>query len=323
MVSFQARLSTGLIERGIEVIYDLSDHSVQAILVIGGTRNLAGLWRARQAGIPVIQRLNGMNWIHRRRYTGIRHYLRAEMGNWLLSKIRSHLASRVIYQSNFARDWWERVYGKTRIPHQVIYNGVDLNSYSPDGQQERPLDRTRLLLVEGTLGGGYEMGLETAIELAQRVRQLHLRQVELMVVGRVSPSLQAKWLAKAPFPLVFTGQIPGTQVPLLDRSAHLLYAADLQAACPNSTIEALACGLPVIAFQTGALPELVAGDAGRIVPYGGDAWKLEAPDVPALAQAAMEIIDQPERFRAAARARAESMFDLTHMIDRYIQVFSG
>ena len=52
---------------------------------------------------------------------------------------------------------------------------------------------------------------------------------------------------------------PRERIPELDRSAHLLYSADLNAACPKSVIEALACGLPVVAFDTGALPELVQG----------------------------------------------------------------
>ncbi len=67
--------------------------------------------------------------------------------------------------------------------------------------------------------------------------------------------------------------------PEIDRSAHMLFSADLNAACPNSVIEAMACGLPVAGFDTGALNELIVGDAGRLVPYGGDPWRLEKPDI--------------------------------------------
>ena len=40
-----------LAERGIGVSLDLQDKPYGAVLVIGGTRDLSGLWRARRRGI--------------------------------------------------------------------------------------------------------------------------------------------------------------------------------------------------------------------------------------------------------------------------------
>jgi alpha-1,6-mannosyltransferase len=85
----------------------------------------------------------------------------------------------------------------------------------------------------------------------------------------------------------------------------------------------MACGLPVVAFKTGALPELVVGDAGRLVPYGSDPWKLEKPDVPALVAAALEILDNQPRFRMAARRHAEESFSLDVMVEKYLDVLLG
>jgi glycosyltransferase involved in cell wall biosynthesis len=81
--------------------------------------------------------------------------------------------------------------------------------------------------------------------------------------------------------------------------------------------------LPVAAFATGALPELVTGESGRLVPYGGNPWKLERPDIPALAQAAAEIFRDQRRFCKAARQRAEEAFGLDKMVDRYLDVLLG
>jgi glycosyltransferase involved in cell wall biosynthesis len=85
-------------------------------------------------------------------------------------------------------------------------------------------------------------------------------------------------------------------------------------------IEALACGLPVIGFDTGSLSELVQGDAGRLVSYGANPWKLEPPDIPALAAAAAEVLDDPQRFRTYARERAENVFDVENMVNEYLKV---
>jgi glycosyltransferase involved in cell wall biosynthesis len=114
--------------------------------------------------------------------------------------------------------------------------------------------------------------------------------------------------------------VPHELIPELDRSAHLLFSADINAACPNSVIEALACGLPIAAFSTGALPELVSGDSGRLVPYGGDPWTLDKPDIPALSQAVIQVLQNQDRFRTAARQRAESAFGLDKMVQRYQDV---
>jgi glycosyltransferase involved in cell wall biosynthesis len=325
MVSFAARLSAGLNARGIELLNDLRSTSYDTLLVIGGTHDLPGVWRARRRGVHIVQRLNGMNWIHRIHRTGWRHFLRAEYGNFILATIRARLADHIVYQSEFARRWWDRMYGAAHVPTSVIYNGVDLNSYTPEGPSNRPQDRYRVLLVEGSLGGGYEMGLETAVQLSEALEQAQNleKPVELMVVGRVAASLQTRWQKQAQVPVEFTGLVARERIPEIDRSAHLLYSADINAACPNSVIEALACGLPVVGFDTGALPELVPDDAGRVVPYGRNVWQLESPEVGGLAGAAAEILVEPQRFRTAARARAGQAFGLDRMVAAYWEVLAG
>jgi glycosyltransferase involved in cell wall biosynthesis len=321
MVSFQAKLTAGLLARGIQVSNDTSATDLDAVLITGGTRDLPGLLRLRRRGIRIVQRLDGINWLHRRQHTGLRHFLRAEYGNRLLSFIRSRIVTSIVYQSDFVRGWWGRQYGPERVPSVVIHNGVDLSIYTPNGPQQRPSDRFRLLLVEGSLQGGYENGLMTAIELAEGL--FVKLPLELMVAGRLSPDMQALYQSKSKVPITWAGLISPDAIPALDRSAHLLYSADLNAACPNSVIEALACGLPVVGFSTGALPELITTGSGRLVPYGGDPWKLDPPAVPALVEAGLEILQAQPRFRMAARQRAEAAFSLDQMLDRYLEVLLG
>jgi glycosyltransferase involved in cell wall biosynthesis len=317
MVSFRSKMEAGLAARGYQVCSSLKDEPYDAILVIGGTRQLAGLYRARKRGIPILQRLNGMNWIHRKRKTGLRHFLRAELANLLLVSIRNRLASGVVYQSEFARAWWERVYGSAPVPSAVVLNGVDLDQYSPSGEAA-PTGRLRMLVVEGHLGGGYEIGLEHALDLAQQVHQRLGKELDLSIAGKAEPGLQASIQAPAGVCVDWRGWVPADQVPALDRSAHLLFASDLHPACPNAVIEALACGLPVVGYDTGALRELVSDGAGEIVPYGGDAWNLDVPDSASLAQAALRVYQAQPAYRHAARRRAENGLDLDTMVTGYL-----
>jgi glycosyltransferase involved in cell wall biosynthesis len=321
--SFRARLTAGLAARNVRVTQDLADPECGALLVIGGISRLDILLQARQRGIRVVQRLNGMNWIHRRRFTGVRHFLRSEWNNMILATIRRSLADRIIYQSHFARTWWQTVYHAVPAPSSVIYNGIDLQTFSPEGPYDRPQDHERLLLVEGRLGGGNEQGLENAVLLAARLNELRQRRVELMVVGDVPAGLSAFYDRQYPGLVTWMGVIHRDSIPPVDRSAHLLFSADLNAACPNSVIEAMACGLPVVSYATGSLPELIEGDAGMAVPWGSNFWKLEPPDIGRLAEAAQQILEQQDYYRPRARARAEEAFGLDRMVEAYLGVLLG
>ncbi len=318
MASFRRKFEAGLTRRGIDFNHD-PDAGCDAVLVIAGTRYLLPLLRARRRGIRVVQRLDGINWIHRRRRTGTRHFVRAEYGNLVLSFIRARLATHIMYQSEFTRRWWSDRYGTRPQPYSVVHNGVDLNEYQPSGPGERPADRHRILVVEGNLGGGYDMGLENAVDLAGTLQTQHGLPMEVSIVGKAGDSQRRAIQERSLVPVRWEGAVEPQRIPQIDRSAHMLFSADLNAACPNSVIEALACGLPVASFDTGALNELIVGDAGRLVPYGGDPWRLDKPDISALATASLGILRDQPRFRLAARAHAERALGLEQMIDGYLK----
>jgi glycosyltransferase involved in cell wall biosynthesis len=320
MASFRLKFEQGLQTRGIEVSHDLSAKA-DAILVVAGTRDLWQLRQARKRGVRIVQRLDGINWVQRVRWTGLRYHLRAEYGNTMLSLIRSRFTDRVIYQSQFIRDWWEEWYGVANKPASVILNGVDLQVYTHEGAHERPGDRYRLLLLEGSLAGGLNSGLFHAVSLAEKLSLKH--PVEVVVAGRVDENTRNKINKDSHVSVKFLGVIPREQIPQLARSSHLLYSAEVNPPCPNSVIEALACGLPVAGFDSGSLRELVTSDAGCVVPYGANPWKLETPDIPALADAAEGVLKNQEGFRRSARERAESVLGLDKMVDAYLKVLLG
>jgi glycosyltransferase involved in cell wall biosynthesis len=321
--SFQSRLANELVRRGVAITYDLQDPEAGVVLVVGGTRSLRALSAARNRGAMIVQRLGGINWVHRKRYTGIRHFLRSEVNNHLIATIRNRLADRIIYQSRFVQGWWQERRGDSGKPSFIIHNGVDLNTYTPRGPGELPKNLYRLMLVEGRLGGGYHMGLENAVELTRQLRELHALPLELRVVGEVPSDLRRRVTQTSHIPIEWLGVVRRDAIPELDRSAHALFSADLNAACPNAVIEALACGLPVVAFDTGALKELVPAGAGSLSAYGGDVWRLEEPDVTGLADASVNVFKNNAAHRRAARKYAEAHFSLERMVDSYCEVWEG
>ncbi|MEJ2512278.1 MAG: glycosyltransferase family 4 protein [Anaerolineales bacterium] len=320
--AFRERISAGLAKHGIEVSADLHA-DCDAVLLISAWRQIGQLQRLKRSGVPVIQRLDGINWMHRVIPFNLRYYLKAEYGNLLMRYTRRALADRIIYQSEFVAQRWQQVYGAVRAPHTVIHNGIDLQAVSPQGRVNNAGERQRILVVEGSFGGGYDMGVKFVLDMAAGVESRYGIPVEVQLVGRVTAAVQDKWTDYTQVPVSWMGIVPREEIPVLNRSASLFFSVDLNPACPNTVIEALACGLPVVAYDTGALPEMVSGDAGRVVPYQADPWKLELPPTEGLIDAAAEILQNQVRFRAGARARAEESFDLKDMVRKYLEVLQA
>jgi glycosyltransferase involved in cell wall biosynthesis len=81
-------------------------------------------------------------------------------------------------------------------------------------------------------------------------------------------------------------------------------------------VEAMASGLPIVASDVSAIPELL-GDTGVIVPRG---------DAPALAAALRDLADQPahrQRLGARARARARVCYSADRQLGRIADVLRG
>jgi N-acetyl-alpha-D-glucosaminyl L-malate synthase BshA len=83
-----------------------------------------------------------------------------------------------------------------------------------------------------------------------------------------------------------------------------------------AALEALACGVPVIASDVGGLPEVVSdGEVGFLCPVG---------DVAAMSARARRLLDDPAlraEMAAAARLRAETLFRPEPAIDGYLRVY--
>jgi glycosyltransferase involved in cell wall biosynthesis len=314
--SFQERLSSVLKEKGWSIIYPDSRIVPDIILVVGGTAKLHWLWKCRLRGTKIVHRIDGINWLHRVLPMPMVVRVKQEIRNWLICFTRNTFADHVVYQSVFVRNWWSERFGQVRCEESLIYNGVDLSVFCPR-EQKHGKEKPQLLCVEGNfLPDPVTMNLLKY--LAKRLYEDNV--ISRTIVYAHIPNEEIRYQLSNIKNLALQGNIPRQMIHEVYNNAVYL-SLDINAACPNSVIEALASGIPVIGFDTGALRELVTPEAGILVRYNTNPRKLEAPDVLPLERAAHQVFEQWDKFSKGARAVAEERFGLDKMVDSYLAVF--
>jgi glycosyltransferase involved in cell wall biosynthesis len=203
----------------------------------------------------------------------------------------------------------------TEVPYPI-----DTERWQPIDQ---PLARHMLglpqecpLLLFGALGGGKDprKGIDLLhASLAHLHSEPSLKNLQLVVFGQLAPQSPPQ----LGFPVHYTGHLYD------DLSLRALYSAadafvlpSRQDNLPNTGLEAHACGTPVVAFNTGGLPDIVAD---RVT------GALAEPFEPAsLAAGIRWVLEGPQRRRAlggAARERAERLWAPARVAGLYSEVY--
>jgi glycosyltransferase involved in cell wall biosynthesis len=112
-----------------------------------------------------------------------------------------------------------------------------------------------------------------------------------------------------------------SEAPGIYRRAHVLLHTKFNDPCPTVPIEAMSCGIPVVATHSGGMSELVAGECGILVPVR-QSWARDlAGDPELLADAVERVMESHAAFSRAAREHAVRVFNLDRWLDRHEAVF--
>jgi len=191
---------------------------------------------------------------------------------------------------------------------RVVPNGISLGDFAFT-REPRPI-RKLLTVANLRKEKAHEVLFEAVARLAQRHPQLRLR-----VAGDGPRAADLRALA--------------VSLGIADRVALLGHREDVAAlleeadafvlpsrseAFPNSVVEAMAAGLPVVACAVGGLLELVeSGRTGLLVPVD---------DVPATVEALDSLIADPSRARTMGDA-ARHVIAQRYSFDRMVRAFEG
>ncbi len=232
--------------------------------------------------------------------------------------VRRSQAAALIASSQATADEFITHY---RVPPErvtVVPLGIDTEFFRPLPQAATAL-RRELGLAAGervVLYVGFSTprkGLET---LAEALPQLG-SDVRLLMVGQWEKGYREKVmraLGRHRDRVLELGYVPDADLPPLYALADLFVFPSLLEGFGLPPVEAMACGVPVVASAVGSLPEVVA-DAGLLVP---------PHDADALAGAIQSLLDDDALRRGLGergRQRATAQFDQSQMVSRTLGVY--
>ena len=190
----------------------------------------------------------------------------------------------------------------------IVPCGIDTSVFTPAGGSGRPRSHRRRLLMLGRLVE--RKGTEDAIAALAR-----LPGTELVVAGgpsraklRADPEYRRLRAAarahRVADRVTFLGGVARERVPALLRSADVVVCAPWYEPFGIVPLEAMACGIPVVATAVGGLTDsVVPGRTGLLVP---------PRDPAALADAVAALLADPilrAAFGRAGRRRAQHWYD--------------
>lgn len=194
-------------------------------------------------------------------------------------------------------------------PVQVIHNGIDISSFKPQNGNAEIKKKWNLTGKKIILGVASiwdkRKGLDDFIQLSKHIKPGE----QIVLVG-----LEQKIINNLP------ANITG-----IARTESIAELAELYAAAevfvnptyvdnfPTTNIEALACGTPVVTYNTGGSPEAIDEQTGFVVEKG---------DIASLATAIQKAIAiGKEHYTPLCRARAEQYFNKEERYRDYLRVY--
>jgi glycosyltransferase involved in cell wall biosynthesis len=210
-----------------------------------------------------------------------------------------------VRRSKLMQDW----------PVQVIPNALDMDVWCPiDRSIARQLlnfpDHVQLIAF-GAIGGGADLrkGSDLLMAALGHLRG-EIEDLELIIFGEYAP----KEIQDLGFPVHYTGPLyDDLTLRSLYSAVNAIIIPSRQDNLPNVGLEALACGVPVVAFDIGGMAD--------IVDHQHTGWLARAFDTERLAQGIQWVLRQADELRPAARAKAVEQFSYPVVASQYLALY--
>ncbi|MEW2540405.1 glycosyltransferase [Micromonospora chalcea] len=232
---------------------------------VGG---LAAAHAVRATDIPVVQTFHSLG-VEQLRHLGPRYGGPGE--RIPLERALTRAVDVAVAQCNDEVDELTRM-GLQRTSVAMVPTGVDTGQFHPDGEAAPRDQRSRILSVGGLAPGHGQDDLIRAMRL--------VGDAELVIAGgppaeRLDGHAEARRLrelaerAGVAEQVKLVGAVPHDQMATWYRSADVVACTPHYASAGRVSLEAMACGVPVVGYAMGGIADAVVDEVtGKLVPPG-------------------------------------------------------
>ncbi len=200
----------------------------------------------KKQGGKIIQRLDGI-------FYPSKHGKKFIKQNKSIKKIYCDLADYIIFQSDYSKQQVFTMFGeKDTADYSLICNGADTDIFFPD-QNLSSIERSDIIKFI-TTGNFRNPDMLDPVITAMDMLKTKGYNFELEVIGPITTPARDYILAKE-YIKNYKTTSQNTIAEAL-RKSHIYIYSHLNPPCPNSVIEAIASGLPVVGFDSGSMREL-------------------------------------------------------------------
>lgn len=207
-------------------------------------------------------------------------------------------------------------------PLHIIPYGINHDLYAPITDQKNHLKTfdfhpDKKIITFAAMGAvsdkrkGFEYALSALKELSQNEK--FRDQVQLCVIGCEKIELPKN----LPFPTKAMGTIRDEKrMAEIYALSDIFLAPSLEDNLPNTVLESLSCGTPVVAFHIGGMPDMI--------DHCGNGYLAEPKSSPSLARGICWVLEQNrEQLRIASRKKIEQYFTLEKQAKAYLNLYDS
>lgn len=246
--NFQRKFFNWLISNNVK--YDFCDDLFELkkiIFVNAGSKRILYLLIQKLLGAKIIQRLDGFNDLKEMKNS--RFKIKIYLSNLSMNFIRKYLANKIIYQSLFVKERWEKKYGISDKNSCVIHNAY----FSRKKQRVKKSKKFSILIMEGNVQDN-----DITFKLLKcilEVSKINTKIENIYVLGNTNEKIKNLFIKYKK--LKFMGFSSKEKLEYIIKKNKLIYfPIEFNASCPNSLIELTSYGIPSCFLDNGSLSEL-------------------------------------------------------------------